>query len=160
MARPASFIKLEESEEKELRVFLNTGQHLARELTRGRLLLLNHEGQKLEAIAELLNLNYVGVTTVINRYKKGGLSAALYDRPRSGAPKKINQKVEAHVTALACSEEPEGQVRWTLELLHDKFIQINEADQLVDSLSKESIRTILKKANLNHGRPKNGVLKP
>ena len=111
-------------------------------------------------IAILLGLNYVAITGIVNRYKSEGLKAALYDKPRSGAPKKITPKVEARVTALVCSEQPEGQVRWTLELLEDKFIQLNEVDPIVESLSKESIRTILKKVNLNPGRPKNGALKP
>ena len=96
----------------------------------------------------------------MSRYKSQGLTAALYDAPRSGAPVKITPKVEAHVTALVCSEQPEGQVRWTLELLHDNFIQLNETEQLVDNLSKESIRTILKKVNLNLGKLNNGALKP
>lgn len=160
MARQHTHIEISPVDLQDLEAFLKSGKHLSRELTRGRILMMNHNGHNLGEIAKVLELNYVGVTAVIKRYKSGGLLSALYDRPRSGAPKKINQKVEAHVTALACSAEPEGQVRWTLELLHDKFIQINEEEQLVDSLSKESIRTILKKANLNHGRPKNGVLKP
>jgi transposase len=160
MSRPHSFIKLKEEEEQAIKDLLTSGKHLSRELNRGRILLLNHEGKKLSEISEFLGLNYVGVTGVVNRYKSQGLKAALYDAPRSGAPVKITPKVEAHVTALVCSEQPEGQVRWTLELLHDNFIQLNETEQLVDNLSKESIRTILKKVNLNLGKLNNGALKP
>lgn len=160
MARQHTHIKLSLEEEREVRQLLTSGKHLSRELTRGRILLMNHEGQNLTDIAKLLNSNYVSVTQIVNRYKAKGLTAALYDRPRSGAPRKITPKVEALVTAMVCSEQPEGQTRWTLELLADTFIQLNEVDPIVDSLSKESIRTILKKVNLNPGRPKNGALKP
>ena len=159
VARQFTYIKLSSIDEDLLRHILATGKQLSRELTRGRILLLNHEGQKLSDIAKFLNINYVSVTQIVNRYKQNGLQSALYDRPRSGAPRKITERVEAQVTAIACSEQPDGQVRWTLELLHDKFIQVNTNSPMVDSLSKESVRTILKKVNLNPGRPKNGVLK-
>ena len=160
MGRAHTYIQLSESDEQKVRELLTSGKHLSRELNRGRILLLNHEGKSMSDIAILLGLNYVAITGIVNRYKSEGLKAALYDKPRSGAPKKITPKVEARVTALVCSEQPEGQVRWTLELLEDKFIQLNEVDPIVESLSKESIRTILKKVNLNPGRPKNGALKP
>ena len=160
MGRAHTYIQLSESDEQKVRELLTSGKHLSRELNRGRILLLNHEGKSMSDIAILLGLNYVAITGIVNRYKSEGLTAALYDKPRSGAPKKITPKVEARVTALVCSEQPEGQVRWTLELLEDKFIQLNEVDPIVESLSKESIRTILKKVNLNPGRPKNGALKP
>ena len=160
MARQYTYIKLSSDDETFVCQLLATGRHLSRELTRARILLLNHEGQKLSDIAKLLNVNYVSVTQIVKRYKQNGLQYAIYDRPRSGAPRKITERVEAQVTAIACSEQPDGQVRWTLELLHDKFIQLNETNPMVDSLSKESVRTVLKKVNLNPGRPKNGVLKP
>ena len=160
MGRAHTYIQLSESDEQKVRELLTSGKHLSRELNRGRILLLNHEGKSMSDISVLLGLNYVAITGIVNRYKSEGLKAALYDKPRSGAPKKITPKVEARVTALVCSEQPEGQVRWTLELLEDKFIQLNEVDPIVESLSKESIRTILKKVNLNPGRPKNGALKP
>ena len=160
MSRQHSYIKLSPDEEQTVRDLLRIGIHPSREMNRGRILLMNHEGQNLINIAKFLGLNYVWVTQMVNRYKAEGLKVALYDRPRAGAPRKITERVEAQVTALACSEQPEGQVRWTLELLHDKFIQLNETDPMVDSLSKESVRSILKKVNLNHGKLKNGVLKP
>ena len=160
MGRAHTYIQLSETDEQKVRELLTSGKHLSRELNRGRILLLNHEGKSMSDISVLLGLNYVAITGIVNRYKSEGLNAALYDKPRSGAPKKITPKVEARVTALVCSEQPEGQVRWTLELLEDKFIQLNEVDPIVESLSKESIRTILKKVNLNPGRPKNGALKP
>lgn len=160
MARQHTHIKLSSTDEESIRHLLTSGKHLSRELTRARILLLNHEGRKLSEIATLLGVNYVSVTQIVNRYKEHGLQCALYDRPRSGAPCKITERIEAQVTAIACSEQPEGQVRWTLELLHDKFIQLNTITPMVDSLSKESIRTILKKVNSNLGKLKSGVSKP
>jgi putative transposase len=93
------------------------------------------------------------VSYCLSDYRKGGLLNALNDKARSGAPRKITANLEAHVTAISCTDSPEGTVRWTLSLLRDEVIRLN----YVDTISDESIRTILKKANLNLGYKSTGV---
>ena len=56
-------------------------------------------------------------------------------------PRKVDGRLEAHITKLACSEPPEGRSRWTLQLLADKVVEL----ELVDSLSHETVRRTLKK---------------
>lgn len=45
--------------------------------------------------------------------------------------------------ALACSEPPEGRVRWTLRLLADKLVEL----ELVESISYVAVGEVLKKTN-------------
>ena len=52
-----------------------------------------------------------------HNYNVRGLDHALNDRDRPGAPIKYDEKVEAEIIALACSECPKGKLRWTIELL-------------------------------------------
>jgi hypothetical protein len=42
---------------------------------------------------------------------------------------------EAHLIALVCSTPPKGAERWTLQLLHDRLIEM----QLVEKVGKETI---------------------
>jgi hypothetical protein len=49
--------------------------------------------------------------------------------------------------AIACSQPPEGQARWTLRLLQSEMIKRN----YVDEVSHETIRAALKKTNLSLG---------
>lgn len=49
----------------------------------------------------------------------------------------------AHITALACSDPPEGRKRWTLRLLADRAVEL----ELVDTISHEGVRKFLKKTN-------------
>jgi hypothetical protein len=42
--------------------------------------------------------------------------------------------------ALVCSQPEEGQERWTLQLLADKLVQL----QIVESISRETVRQVLK----------------
>lgn len=81
------------------------------------------------------------------RYLTEGLPQALKERPRSGQPRKVTAEVEAKITSLACSEAPEGAARWTLSLLQEKVVALH----YVETLSDESIRQVLKKANSNLG---------
>lgn len=70
-----------------------------------------------------------------------GPTAALERAPRIMPPRKVDGRLEAHITKLACSAPPEGRNRWTLQLLADRVVEL----KLVDSLSSETVRRTLKK---------------
>ncbi|HYA43883.1 MAG TPA: helix-turn-helix domain-containing protein, partial [Syntrophobacteraceae bacterium] len=67
----------------------------------------------------------------------------LEEKPRSGKPPKLAGLTAAHITALACSDPPEGRKRWTLRLLADRAVEL----ELVDTISHAGIRKFLKKTN-------------
>ena len=54
---------------------------------------------------------------------------------------------EARLIALACSEPPQGGSDWTLQLLADKLVELH----VVDSISDETVRQVLKKTNSSRG---------
>ena len=86
-------------------------------------------------------------------YHEHGLEKALQEKVRSGAPSKIDGRLEATLTMLACSTPSEGSARWTLRLLTDKLIEL----KAIDAISIETVRTILKKMNVNHGSSSAGA---
>lgn len=45
-----------------------------------------------------------------------------------------------HLIALACSQAPEGRSRWTLRLLAERMVQLEQ----IDHLSYETVRQVLK----------------
>ena len=87
------------------------------------------------------------------RYLEGGLKRALEEDPRSGHPAKPDERGEAHLIALACSEAPQGHDHWTLRLLASKVVELG----LVSSMSHEGIRQRLKKTVSSRGRRRSGV---
>ncbi len=120
MPRNRQIIQLTEQDYRSLTNILSKGKSTARVQTRGRVLDLLHRREHPERIAEILQ---VGIGTVYNlqkRYVKEGLESALTEKPRSGEPPVITGEMKARITALACSEAPDGQARWTLRLLADK----------------------------------------
>ena len=140
-------VSLKEQEREELKQYLSKGKSSARSLTRARILLLADEGRDDEMIAEALKVSKSTVSRIRTRYCEGGLDFALHEKARSGAPPKIDGKIEAQLTLLACSEPPDGRSKWTLRLLADKLVEMG----VVDSISHMSVQRLLKKMKLSLG---------
>ena len=90
----------------------------------------------------------VGVTerSLLNWKKKAvqeGPLSVLVRKPRITPPvaPKVDGRVEARITKLACSAAPDGRSRWTLRLLAEKVVEL----EIVDTISHETIRQTLKK---------------
>ena len=140
-------VSLKEQEREELKQYLRKGKSSARSQTRARILLLADEGRDDEMIAEALKVSKSTVSRIRTRYCEGGLDLALHEKARSGAPPKIDGRIEAQLTLLACSEPPDGRSKWTVRLLADRLIEM----EVVDSLSHMSVQRLLKKMKLNLG---------
>lgn len=132
-------VNLSDEERQLLFAFTRKGVHPTRTVTRGRILLLAHEKRPYKNIASYLHSSYPTVSRICQRYCTEGLQFALYDKSRTGAPRKTDGRFEAKVTALACSIPPEGHARWTLRLLADKVVDLG----FIDSISHMDIARIL-----------------
>jgi putative transposase len=140
-------VKLKEEERAGLIKFLRKGKSSARSQTRARILLLSDEGLEDDEIVETLKVSKSTVSRIRKIYCKEGLDFALNEKPRNGAPKKIDSRVEAQLTLLACSDPPEGRSRWTVRLLADRLVEL----EVVDSISHMSVQMLLKKMRLSLG---------
>ena len=116
------------------------GLHHAREVNRAHILSALDRG-----IPEAQIMAVLGVGR--SAYLEGGAEYALCDVARPGKPRQFATDVEAKITALACSEPPEGARRWTLELLE----QAAQGQADIGPISRETIRRLLKKTASSHG---------
>jgi putative transposase len=142
-----NIVHLNEQEREELRQYLRKGKYSARSLTRARILLLADDGRDDDEIAETLKVSKSTIIRIRTRYCEDGLDSALHEKARSGAPTKIDGRIEAELTLLACSDPPDGRSKWTVRLLADKLVEI----EVVDSISHMSVQRLLKKMKLNLG---------
>lgn len=143
MARQFSFIKLKESEVKQLTTLVNLGTHPAREIKRARMLLLNHQGYSSNEISQIIGCSPYTFYNIVNRYKAGGIANALKDKPRSGRPTVYSGVERAKITALACTDAPDGYAKWTIRLLADKTVELECVNS--ESIGHSTIYRILKK---------------
>ena len=140
-------VSLKEEEQEALICYLRRGKSSARSLTRARILLLADEGRDDGKIAGTLKVSKSTANRIRKRYCEGGLDFALHEKARSGAPSKIDGRIEAQLTLLACSEPPDGRSKWTVRLLADKLVEM----EVIDSISHMSVQRLLKKMKLNLG---------
>jgi transposase len=134
-------VTLKEGDKAKLQQYLRKGVASTRSLTRARILLMTNEGRSDKDIQNTLKVSRSTICRIRKRYCTVGLEFAIFERPRSGAPTKIDGRVEAQLTLLACSDPPEGRSRWTLELLADRVVELGK----VDSISPMSVHRVLKK---------------
>jgi len=132
-------VRLTEDERATLIGITRRGESSARRLTRARVLLLADRGTTDAAIADALNLHPRTCQRLRQRACQDGALATLDDRPRPGAPRRLDDTQEAHLIALACSDAPEGRAQWTMQLLADQLVDLN----VVESISDETVRRTL-----------------
>ncbi len=148
-------VELRSDEREHLKNLISSGRESARKLTHARILLKADEGWQDEEIAQALEISRPTVERVRMKYVTEDLTTALERRPTTREyERKLDGRAEAHLVTLVCSEPPSGYSRWTLRLLSDELVKLEEV--AVESISHETIRQVLKKTNLNRGSMNSG----
>ena len=76
----------------------------ARKVARARILPKADAGWGVRRIVGALDISAGTVCRTKRRYLEGGLKRALEEDPRPGQAAKLDERVKAHLSALACSE--------------------------------------------------------
>ena len=141
------------AEEREQRATLiHTGKHPAQKLLKARILLKvdasdGGEGWSDSEIAAALETSIDTVARTRQRLVEEGVEAALIRKhsPNSARKQIFDGAAEARLIALACSKAPAGRIRWTLQMLEEKLVELN----IVERASDNTIGRVLKKTLLN-----------
>ena len=145
MARPRKhLVRLTATQRSTLEKFVSCGQQKAREITRARILLLADAGHTDAEIVTALGCCRPMVWAIRKRYAAGNFDtivAVLHEAPRGGRPVRVDSRVEAQITLIACSDPPPGAARWTLHLIADRLVKL----EAIESISHERVRQALKK---------------
>jgi transposase len=146
-------VRLTDEARHQLQQLVQSGTRPVRVVRRALILLKSDEGLTDEEIVEHVGCGERTVRSVRKRLCTAGIERALYDAPRCGAPASFSPRQRQQVVALACSEPPEGRVRWTLELL----CQHAAKQGVVPSVSKSEVALWLKEHDLKPWRKKRGA---
>jgi transposase len=153
MSRPITPFTLPAADQAALEKFTRTGRRPVRAVRRAQALLALATGIGQQAAGQAVGLGRQAVSKVRRRYEAAGWQAALAEAPRSGGPLQVDGPQRAAVTALACTPAPVGHSRWTLRLLADKAVEL----ALVEAISHETVRQVLKKTNCTPTASSTGV---
>jgi|SRR5687768_6160488 len=137
-------VKLSEQDRTYLESLIGKGKLPAKTYKRAIALLELNRGSTFKTVAQMVGVTQHTASIWADKYRTAGL-AVLTDKARSGRPVEIDGMARAKVTALACSEAPEGYERWTLRLLADKAVELAYCAHL----SHTEVADILKKTNFN-----------
>lgn len=147
MPKKLYIVNLTADERQQLLDLVKKGRASARRLNRAHIVLQAHDGATDEAIAASLHVGRATVERTRKRFVEGNLERALHEDPRAGRAPMLDDKQEAWLIATACSTPPEGQKRWTMQLLADQMVQLKQ----VESISDETVRRTLKKTHSSRG---------
>ena len=136
-------IKLSEEEREYLFSILHKGVHRARVITRARVLFNLDKGWSNHDVSVAVNVSVPTIIQIRDRFAEGGLEQALSERAGRGSKAKLSPKQAALITAIACSDAPDGHHHWTLRMLGNKIVELGFAQ----SYSHEAVRQLLKKTN-------------
>jgi len=147
-------IKLTKAEVEDLHVIIDKGSHSSQTFRSAYILLNCDEGKYSdkvtnEQISKVLKVGMRTIDRVKKKFMEEGFEATLERRITSRVYEtKSDGEVEAKLVTLCCSEPPKGYAKWSLRLLAEKMVELN----YVDSISHVTVRSVLKKTNLNHGK--------
>jgi transposase len=140
-------VTLTKAERDELTAIISKGKHSTQKFRNAYVLLNCDEGDFSEKVTnrEIHKVLKIGMRTIDRikkRFVEEGFDACLERKPTSREyERKADGDFEARLIALCCSEPPAGFSEWSLRLLADKMVEL----EIVDSVSHETVRTVLKK---------------
>ena len=135
-------LKLRDADRETLTAMLAKGSLKVKAFKRATALLELDRGKTFKQVAETLSVDYNTVSKWRISYYRDGI-ICLHDKPRSGRPIVIDGEQRAKVTALACSDAPQGYGRWALRLLAEKVVELGYCN----SISHTQVGNILKKTS-------------
>jgi transposase len=136
------YIQLSQEDREYLEALISKGEQKAKIYRRAFGLLELDRGQTYTAVSKMLKVTIPTISNWAAQYKENGLQV-LQDQPRAGRPIEIDGNQRAKITALACSQPPEGYAQWNLRLLANKVVEL----EYCEHISHTQVGQILKKTN-------------
>lgn len=150
-------VKLTAQEREELHSILRRGKHNATVIRRANILLACDESEGRprtsdQVVAARFGVRRQTVEGIRQRFVENTFSVTLFGKKREYAPKKLIGEVEAHIIAISRSTPPSGTQSWSLHRIAERVVEL----KIVESLSHESVRSVLKKTTSSRTTPSNG----
>jgi len=153
MGRKSTAITLANEDREKLKSFTRTRTMQAQIVDRARILLYKENAMSNQAISDCLGVDIKTVTLCIDKFKSGGIEAALFDQPRKGRPSEISSEAVAWIISIACQRPADlgySQELWTLKNLHQHIQKHAEEAgyKRLSTITKARVQQILKASDI------------
>ena len=147
-------VTLTQEEREELEILISKGKHSSTKVKNALILLNVDEGDHSkkytnQVISDVINVSMKTIDRIKKKFVEEGFDAVIHPgKSKRDYIKKVDGDIEAHLVALCCEDAPAGYSKWSLRMLADKMVEL----KYIDSISHETVRQVLKKTSLNHGK--------
>ena len=138
-----------------LESWVKKGKHSTKKVQYAQILLNSDENVERKTSTLLKGIIGTSVKTierVRRQFCEEGMEMFTLKPRKTRSDKKIDGRVEAHLTALLCQSPPNDKPKWELKMLSDRLIELN----VVEHISVTMVRRVLKKTSLNLSKRNNG----
>ncbi len=146
-------VNLTLKDRKKVLVLIQKGKASGRVVKRALVLRWMDQGWTAPQAAKALGMTAMSARNIAGQYNRGGLEVALYDRPRPGQPRRMDEKQASQIVAMVCASPPSGYARWSVRLIAEEAVR----KKMVRKTNRESIRLLLKNHELKPWLKKNVV---
>lgn len=140
-------------ERVQLERLLRMGEAPVRVILRAQVLSLLDRGKTPLDIADFLNISHMTPYRVEQKYRDGGLQAALPEPSRPGHGHAFDERQAVAILAMVCEAPPSGRARWTVRLATSEAMRRG----IVKQVSRGPIWDLLHAGDLKPWREKNVV---
>lgn len=139
-------LQLTSEERTTLESWVKKGKSTAKKVQYAQILLTSDEQVERKSstlLSAILGVSVKTIERVRRAFCEQGM--ALFEpKPRqTRSDKKIDGRVEAHLTALLCQPPPDEKPRWALKLLAQRLIEV----EVVEHISTTMVGRLLKKTS-------------
>ena len=121
--------KAESAKLRDIQILLNSDEHTGR--------------RPASELAPVLGICTRTIERVRRQFCEQGMTMFEPKVRKTRSDKKIDGRVEAHLTALLCQSPPDEHPRWQLQLLADRLVAL----EVVEHISTTMVARLLKKTN-------------
>jgi len=137
---------LSESERQTLESWVKKGKTSAKKVQYAQILLNSdeHVGRKSSTLLKtIIGVSVKTIERVRRQFCEEGMEMFTLKPRKTRNDKKLDGRVEAHLSAILCQSPPNNKTKWELQMLSDRLIEL----KVVEHISVTSVRNLLKKMN-------------
>jgi len=157
MAQALYRVTLMDEEVNILDDVINRGKHSAQKRKRAQAMLLARQGLTDKANSVISGMRVRSIEDMRKHFVEVGFKLTLNGLPKKPRSEKITGEDKARLIALACEVKPDGHSHWSLRVIKEKFLALENIS--VSDVSHETIRKVLKKAISSPGKGESGAFR-
>ena len=127
-----------------LESWIKKGKHSTKKVQQAQMLLNSDENVERKSstiLKDILGISVKTIERVRRQFCEEGMEIFILKPRKTRSDKKIDGRVEAHLTTLLCQSPPNDKPKWELKMLSDRLIELN----VVEHISVTMVRRVLKK---------------